>query len=135
MRELPWKWIDPVKMRLNELCKLPHGWDGYRAGPVQFTKADFAFDLLKKLYPFDGPVPQIVPGFNGDLQIEWHLGLYDIELHVLDAYNVHAWRATPVTEVDGEEVELTTDFTAVMEWVSAMMAAQEALIAAQSTAA
>lgn len=119
LRELSHSWTSPVTDRLDELCKLPFGWDGYCAIPVAFSNANFALNMLNSVCPTDiSALPQIVPGINGDLQVEWHTGDTDIELHVIRPNKVHAWRCSRLTPEDGEEFNLTTDFTIVAHWLA-----------------
>ncbi len=110
-------WSASVKAQLSELVKLDEGWDGYSAPPVAFVNANFALRMLEAACAADAPVPQIVPGSSGDLQIEWHTTRGDIELHVLGPNNVHAWRCTDSTAPAGEEINLTVDFTTIADWL------------------
>jgi hypothetical protein len=110
-------WRKEVTDTLNALTALERGWDGYRAGPVSFDTAHFALQMLESICRADAPAPQIVPGANGDLQIEWHTDNGDVELHVIGPYRVEAWRANRVTGPDGEELVLTNDFTEVANWI------------------
>lgn len=103
--------------RLEELVRLPIGWDGYQGQPVDFLNACFALSFLNKICGPETPPPQIVPGYGGDLQIEWHTLQGDIELHVKGPNNVYAWRAMANGDLDGEELDLTVDFTVVAQWV------------------
>ncbi|WP_156407166.1 hypothetical protein [Bosea sp. Root670] len=125
-------WSHMIVTRLEHLTALPRGWDGYNAGPVRFGTASFALNLLQRVCPADGEAPAIVPGARGDLQIEWHSDDTDIELHVLAPYRVRAWRCGPMTPEDGEEFELTSDFTRVREWVQSFA---ESAVAANAAAA
>ena len=59
--------------------------------------------------------PQIVPGINGDLQIEWHFGEDEIELHILAPNKINAWCS--FCGEDGEDIELTNDLKKVVEWL------------------
>jgi hypothetical protein len=111
------KWREPVIKRLDELVALQPGWDGYEAVPVTFQNAYFAMEMLDACCRGDAPVPQIVPGTSGDLQIEWHLERGDIELHILAPNDVRAWYADENTGFDGEEVPLTNDFNIVIRWI------------------
>ncbi len=111
-------WSADITKKLGELVKLEPGWDGYRAMPVSFVNAVFAFRVLERICGPATPAPMIVPGVGGDLQLEWHTAKGDIELHVLAPNNVRAW----YTRVDdensgGEERELKTDFSIVAKWV------------------
>ena len=125
-------WRDEVVAKLNDLTALDRGWDGYCAPPVSFENANFALRLLEATCGFDAPAPQIVPGTDGDLQLEWHLNSIDIELHVRAPNDVRAWRATDFTGPDGEETALTIDFTVVVGWIKEL---SESPSAAASAAA
>lgn len=118
--ERPSNWRDEVVRRLNVLCALPLGWDGYGAGPVSFQNAHFALRVLDSVCGVDAPAPSVIPGVSGDLQLEWHAIDSDVELHIRSPYDVHAWRETEETGDDGEELFLTSDFTAISAWVSAL---------------
>lgn len=110
------EWQVVAKGRLEELIRLKEGWDGYAAFPVSFDNAMFAYQMLDSICRSDTPAPQIVPGPSGDLQIEWHLAKGDIELWVRGPNNVHAWHS--IGEGQGEEeIDLTTDFAVVAEWL------------------
>jgi hypothetical protein len=117
----PFVWRDEVVDRLNHLCRLPVGWNGYRAGPVNFNTANFALKVLESVCSPDALTPSIVPGPSGDLQIEWHLEAGDIELHIRAPNDVHAWRETPETEEGGQELQLTIDFTEVAQWIKHLL--------------
>ncbi|MCP4071982.1 MAG: hypothetical protein GY742_09625, partial [Hyphomicrobiales bacterium] len=68
----------------------------------------------------------LVPGSDGSLQIEWHLNQYDIEIDVLEPYDIVATRFDHVTDRD-EELELQSDFSALANWITDL-AADRALI-------
>ena len=106
-------WRDAVVSRLNELIALKRGWDGYRGEPVTFENANFALRMLEASCGVEAPVPQIVPGVAGDLQVEWHIGHTDIELDIRGPNDVHAWIYSERTGADGQEFDLTNDFTSV----------------------
>jgi hypothetical protein len=110
-------WTDAVKKQLEELVRLPTGWDGYAGEAVSLLNAYFALRLLEGVCGSDAPVPQIVPGSSGDLQIEWHTTRGDIELYVRAPNDVLAWHSNAQTGPDGEELALSTDFIAVARWL------------------
>lgn len=110
-------WCDIVKARLNELVLLGQGWDGYRGVPVSFVNANFALRMLEAVCGADAPYPQIVPGADGDLQIEWHTRSADIEVHVIGPNQVHAWRRVRGS-AQPEELSLGNDFTTVASWIN-----------------
>jgi len=130
MTERPTRWRAIVVDRLDQLCRLPVGWNGYHAGPVDFGTASFALNMLKSICDPEAPAPSVVPGVNGDLQIEWHLAKGDIELHVRAPNDVHAWRKTPDTNEDGDELVLTVDFTEVVRWIKDVTEPARAVVSA-----
>lgn len=123
-------WTRKLETRLESLIQLREGWDGYHAAPVSLTNAVFALKMLERLYSASLPPPDLVPGYGGDLQAEWHVSGIDIELHVRGANDVLAWRATPETGEDGEEVALTNDFTVVGEWIKQLANSANAVASA-----
>jgi hypothetical protein len=125
-------WREVVETKLQDLIRLPVGWDGYRGQPVSFETASFALRMLESILPSGGPGPQVIPGVAGDVQIEWHTEAGDIELHVRRPNSVHAWRETAATGVDGEEVELTFDFRPIVLWIKQL---SEAIANADAAAA
>jgi hypothetical protein len=110
-------WATAVRDRLNHICALPAGWDGYRGLPTRFDAAEFAVQLLRHLCKPHTPAPAIVPLPSGGLQIEWHSENATIELTIRAPYRVEAWVADPRTGDDGKELVLTTDFTLIVPWV------------------
>ncbi len=121
-------WRPKILERLAVLMQLPENWNGYGAQPVSAHHAEFALSMIATACPPDANAPQIVPGENGDLQVEWHSLEYDIELHVRAPLVVSAVRHT---QHGCEEIELTNDFNIVYEWLAQM----EAAIAARAAAA
>jgi hypothetical protein len=110
-------WTEPVMERMQQLIRLPMGWDGYRGQPVSLVNAIFALQVLNVICGPDTRVPQIVPGPEGDLQIEWHTLQGDLELHVKGPNDVHAWYCAIGGDPEGEERDLTVDYVVVAEWV------------------
>lgn len=110
-------WIIQLNDRFNELTSLPFGWDGYNGIPVSFNCAQFAGNLIERLCCTDGVYPpQLVPGSDGTLQIEWHENQYDIEIDILAPYKVIASRFDIISQEE-EEFELEADYSLVAEWI------------------
>jgi hypothetical protein len=112
-------WSSALSRRFDELVSLPKGWDCYSGIAVTFTTAKFAADLLERLFVDGVPEPQLVPGSDGSVQIEWHVNGFDVELDVLAPYEVSAIRRNITTNVV-EELELQTDFTALTSWIAGL---------------
>ena len=112
-------WIQVLSERFNELTSLPRGWDGYNGVPVAFNCALFAANLIERLCVENVPAPQLVPGADGTLQLEWHMNGFDLEIDVLAPYSVIATRFHHETELD-EEIEIQTDFSGLANWIEAL---------------
>ena len=110
-------WHKNAVSRLDELCQLEIGWDGYRGLPVSFSNAVFALKMLEAICTANSPALQIMPGPSGEVQAEWHTSSADIELYVVAPNNVMAWYKNIYTEVEGLEVALQADFNIVLEWL------------------
>ena len=103
--------------RLMELLHLPKGWDGPDSMPVKNEIAESALRVLCHIYQDQLPIPSLVPGADGSLQIEWHCGDYDIELDILEPNLIDAWRKNIKTDVEDEDEISTTDFKDVGTWM------------------
>ncbi|WP_150002266.1 hypothetical protein [Iodidimonas gelatinilytica] len=114
---------------MNELTSLRRGWDGYDGIAVSFRCANFAANLIERLYVDGVDAPQLVPGSDGTVQIEWHMNHLDIEIDILAPYRVIATRYDHLTGED-EEVELGSDFTQLAIWVADLGRDRSALRAA-----
>lgn len=123
-------WRDPAVQRLEELIRLEPGWDGYDGQPVSLANATFALRVLEATCNELVEAPQIVPGANGEIQMEWHTDQGDVEILVRAPYDVYAWRYVVGGDPDGQEVNLTNDFIQVAEWIQEVMEPQIAHAAA-----
>jgi hypothetical protein len=109
---------EKIKLRLEELSRLELGWDGYRGVPMRFEIGYFAAEIIKSVCDYSvSHIPQIIPGANGDVQLEWHYGDQSIELHIRDPFDVIAWRTNKEIGEDGQELHLSRDFTIVSQWL------------------
>lgn len=112
-------WAATLKERFDELASLSRGWDGYSGCPVAPDCAQFAANLIERLFVEGVPAPQLVPGGDGTLQIEWHRNQFDVEIDVLAPYDVLAVRRNNRTG-EVEELELQMDFSPLREWIAAL---------------
>lgn len=104
--------------KLNYLAQLPTGWDGLNATPVSFNNANFALNILSQVCFDTTPAPAIVPGINGNCQVEWHTLSGDLELNVKSPYHVEVWWSVLNDGVINEnETLLTNDFTEIISYL------------------
>lgn len=124
-------WLDGVRARLEELIRLPRGWDGYSGQPLPFATAQFAADLLSLIGHEGLPAPSLVPVARGQLQIEWHTENVDIELLVRRPNSVQAYCHRLVGHGAVESVlELTNNFIQILPWIECLQETDFALATA-----
>lgn len=123
-------WAAAVVERLNELCALPRGWNGYDGLPVSFSVAQFTLSTLNAIMWDDAPIPSIIPCGSGDLQVEWHLISGDIELHVMGPNEVSAFYEPAGDSGNAIEMEVKADFTAIAGWLRELGEKRRAIITA-----
>lgn len=124
-------WLISLSDRFDEITSLPRGWDGYQGRPVSFSCATFAANLLETVCVDMVPAPSIVPGSDGTLQIEWHLGGFDLEIDVLGANNVVATRFRHADEEE-ETLKLANDFSQLADWIDDLVPPPEVAQAANA---
>lgn len=95
-----------LETRLSELLRLPQGWDGYRGAPTAPQVADRVRASLARCQRGDGVSPAIVPGSDGDVQLEWHAGGIDLEIAIGHSNSVQVWFRTGNTHPEGLSVTL-----------------------------
>lgn len=117
------RWMIDLQERFDELTSLPMGWDGYSGRPVSFSCASFAANLIERLYLDGVPAPQLVPGGDGTVQLEWHRNQFDVEIDVLAPCEITAIRRNLRTGAV-EELELQTDFTDLTTWIDELQGAK-----------
>lgn len=111
------KWRDDAVNSLQALVRLERGWDGYAAVPVPLSTATFALNMLEAMCGDQTEAPQIVPGPNGEVQLEWHTETGDVEILVRAPYDVTAWYQLEGADDDGEELHLSADFLPAAKWI------------------
>ncbi|QUS56358.1 hypothetical protein [Pseudovibrio brasiliensis] len=108
--------VRALQSRMNELCALEKGWDGYGGQPVSHHRMSFGANLLGSICSENTPTPSLVPGSDGTVQIEWHENFCDIELDILDAFEVSVYCHDIKDNIE-EEFDLSSDFSALAKWI------------------
>ena len=124
-------WTNIVGKRLDQLCALKPGWDGYDCKPVSFTIATFAARLMERIFVEGLTAPSLVPGGDGTLQMEWHVNGYDLEIDVLGPNNVFAYRRDHEAGHE-EERQYENDFTELLIWTRDLATPRAEFAAASS---
>jgi hypothetical protein len=74
--------IKETVTKLNELSELSNNWDSY--GALSPSKKSFigAMQLANDLFETNTPTPDIFPVPNGNIQFEWSIYGFDLEIEV-----------------------------------------------------
>ena len=74
---------ESLQARADHLKALPQGWDSYNGAVIDPATADKSVEVALALAPlFPDYPPQIVPGGDGTVQVEFHANGYDVEAWV-----------------------------------------------------
>jgi len=93
-----------IDARFKELRTLRDGWDGYSAGPIYKYVIKAAKKILEHTASILCAIPQIVPGSDGSLNLEWHVKRkykeYSIEINVIS--NSHIFYFDNIKDISME---------------------------------
>ena len=79
--------VAPLYEEVKALLTLKHGWDEEEASSINTPTAECAIELLINIYQKPRSFePNIVPMFNGGIQIEWHNEKDKLEFRVEKKY-------------------------------------------------
>lgn len=81
-------WIDAD---LQKLVGLSRNWDGYGADPISRQTLSAMRQMLVRLLPSPATPGSIVPGADGSLQAEWHLGDTSFGLLIERDGSIECW--------------------------------------------
>lgn len=97
------EWAERAADTLAELLALPENWNGYGARAVEWQVVPVVLNFLADVFA-DGepPFPDLVPTVDGGVQVEWHVGGFDLEVEVSPKTGVRAYFCD---EAAGEEWE------------------------------
>lgn len=92
------RWLYPALAAFQQLIDLPAGWDSYDAQPITERAITAATRAMADYVPTNAPPPSVVPGSSGSVQLEWHHGGADVEMHVSPDGDVTAFIADGTDE-------------------------------------
>ncbi|MDQ2832315.1 MAG: hypothetical protein M3Y50_00950 [Acidobacteriota bacterium] len=94
-------WIREVNKRLEYLRRLRANWDGEGAPAIDFECCINSLRFLLERAANETPAPQIVPTYDGGLQLEWHTSGIDLEI----TFSPHEPAVFFYVAADGRETE------------------------------
>lgn len=94
-----------VRVTLEEIMRAIHlakGWAGVGSVPATRRAVVTALMVLVETMAEDSVPPQVVPTFDGGLQLEWHCAGVDLEVYVEPDGQVSAWCRDEIHEWEEE---------------------------------
>lgn len=97
-------WVGHAATVLTELLALPENWNGYGAQVIERPVVPVVLNFLAYVFA-EGtpPLPDLVPTIDGGVQLEWHVGGFDLEVEFSPRTGVRAYFCD---EAAGEEWEV-----------------------------
>src|SRR5438046_1744982 len=75
-------WLTEALSKLEQLRRLPRGWDSHDGLPLQHEIGAAAQRILLGLRDQDLPVPAVVLGSGGTVQLEWRRAGRELEVEI-----------------------------------------------------
>jgi hypothetical protein len=112
----PW-WAKAVEERLEHLAQLNNNWNSHGARQPRAEAILIGVRVIAALLGSheNWALPQIVPTWNGGLQLEWHLQPGDIEITIDPRDAVWAYLSQPNLMIDGPLTELESRVSEVLD--------------------
>lgn len=118
------EWRNAFEAELNQLTKLKQNWDGEGGIPISRSVVSTAMRVMETIYLSDLRYkPAIVPGRNGNFQLEWTAGNVHIELVFFDERRIVAafWDLSKSVSDPGrrtyKKLLSESDYREVKNWV------------------
>jgi hypothetical protein len=113
-------WTLEAARKLEMIGRLHHNWDSYGGLPLKPEVKKLALRLLGWLGMGDLPVPAVVLGSNGTVQMEWRSNGKELEVELRDDDTIEYLKASPDGTIEeGEAVQdLPRRLRELAHWLS-----------------
>jgi hypothetical protein len=91
------QWLASTVRDLEEVLRLPAGWDSYGARSIDIEVVVLALEVLSQSAAAVTPAPIVVPTPEGGIQLEWHTQGRDIEVAILPGGRATLFLRLPAT--------------------------------------
>jgi hypothetical protein len=97
-------WVMDVAKKLEALGRLPAGWDSYGGLPLDPNAKKLAVSVLGWLGGEELPVPAVVLGSGGTVQLEWRANGKELEVELGKDNSIEFVKVNPNGDIEeGEE--------------------------------
>ena len=73
-------WVIAATQKLERLAMLPSGWDSYGGRPLKQSARESTLKAISWLQQEELPIPAVVLGSKGTVQLEWHSGSKELDV-------------------------------------------------------
>ena len=94
----PWVFLAVCKLETLESRK--EGWDSYGGLPLQSDARELTVHTIKQLGGENLPVPSVVLGSDGTVQLEWRKGGRELDLDLTDKDRIEFVKCDPNGEME-----------------------------------
>lgn len=102
------EWVGRAAAMLDELLALPENWNGYGAAAIEPRVVPVVLNFLAEVFvEGHAPLPDLVPTADGGVQVEWHVGGFDLEVEVSPKSGLRAYFYDEASEEEWEGSALT----------------------------
>jgi len=114
------KWVESVTTSLYAIVALCDNWDSYGAKRISHSTAVAVQGLLQDIMHDAAPAPQLVPGANGNVQIEWHFAGIDLEVEVESQSLAHVFFYDHSLQESAWEGRIENDLSRLVHYIDVM---------------
>ncbi len=96
-------WVFEATRKLEALRRLRAGWDSYAGLPLKPEARNFTVRILGWLGREELPVPAVVLGSGGTIQLEWRAKGKELDVELRDNDTIEYVKASPGGEIEEGE--------------------------------
>jgi hypothetical protein len=93
-------WVVEAAKKLEALGRFRTGWDSYGGLPLQRGAKRLTRDVLGWLRKDDLPVPAVVLGSGGSVQLEWRAKEKELEVELRDNNTIEFVKVSPTGDIE-----------------------------------
>jgi hypothetical protein len=113
-------WVIEAAKKLEALARFRKGWDSYGGLPLKQRAKDLTLRVLGWLRKDELPVPAVVLGSGGTVQLEWRTRGKELEIELRDNDSIEFVKVNPDGEIE-EEGEAENDLSSRLHDLTAWL--------------
>jgi len=104
--------------KLEDIGRLRAGWDSYGGVPLKLGSKDLTIRILRCLRTLDLPVPRVVLGSGGTVQLEWRTKDRELDVELRDNNSIEFVKVSPCGDIEEGEADcdVSTKVQDLVRW-------------------